>query len=76
MADQDLWRRRFQLFMFVRLIGLATFFLGIAIIYTNLVREGGWPSLGAVIAIMGTLDAVLAPRMLKKLWAREDERQP
>jgi hypothetical protein len=76
MADDDLWRRRFQLFMLVRFIGLATFFLGIAIIYSDLVREGGWPALGAVLAILGTLDAVFAPRMLKKLWDQEDGRRP
>ena len=72
MADEDLWRRRFHLFMLVRLIGLATFFLGIAIIYTDLLREGGWPAVGAILAIMGTLDAVFAPRVLKKLWAQQD----
>jgi hypothetical protein len=72
MADEDLWRRRFHVFMLVRLFGLASFFLGIAIIYTDLLREGGWPALGAIIAIMGTLDAVLAPRLLKKLWAKQD----
>ena len=43
-ADEDLWRRRFHLFMLVRLVGLATFFLGVAIIYTDLLREGGWPA--------------------------------
>ena len=44
MADDDLWRRRFFVFMLIRLFGLATFFLGIAIIYTDLLREGGWPA--------------------------------
>lgn len=72
MADEDLWRRRFQVFMLVRLFGVATFLLGIAIIYTNLVREGGWPAVGAVIAIMGTIDAAFAPKLLKTLWEQQD----
>jgi hypothetical protein len=76
MADEDLWRRRFHLFMLVRLVGLATFLLGIAIIYTDLLREGGWPALGAILAVMGTLDAVFAPRMLKKVWEQQDSEQP
>ncbi len=45
---------------------------GIAIIYTDLVREGGWPQVGAIIAIMGVIDALFAPRMLKKLWDQQD----
>lgn len=72
MADEELWRRRFQLFTLVRIAGLAIFLLGIAIIYTDLVREGGWPVLGAIVAIMGAIDAVFSPRLLKKLWEQQD----
>ncbi|MCH8617306.1 hypothetical protein LZ016_14505 [Sphingomonas sp. SM33] len=76
MADEDLWRRRFHLFMLVRLVGLATFFLGVAIIYTDLLREGGWPAVGAILAVIGTLDAVFAPRVLKKVWEQQDSERP
>ena len=72
MADEDVWRRRFYLYSAVRLGGLAIFFLGIAVAYGNLVRDGGWPQLGAVVVILGVIDAVLAPRMLKKLWDQQD----
>ncbi len=72
MADEDLWRRRFQTFVLVRLFGLATFIVGVAIIYTDLLRPGGWPAVGAVLAIMGALDAVFAPRMLRKAWEQQD----
>ena len=54
--------------------GLAIFFLGIAIVYTDLLREGGWPQVGAIIAIMGAIDAVFAPRLLKKQWDEQDRR--
>ena len=72
MADEELWKRRFYIFMLVRLFGLATFFLGLAIIYSDLLREGGWPAVGAVLAVVGTIDAVFAPRLLKKLWEQQD----
>jgi len=75
MADEDIWRRRFHVFMAVRLFGLAVFVVGVFIIYTDLLRPGGWPSVGAILAIMGALDAVLAPKMLKKLWAQQDEQR-
>jgi hypothetical protein len=60
--------------MLVRLLGLLTFLAGVAIAYSDLVREGGWPALGAIIAIMGVIDAVFAPRLLKKHWDQEDRR--
>jgi hypothetical protein len=74
MADDALWRRRFLIFMLARLFGLLTFLAGISIAYSNLFREGGWPALGAIIAIMGAIDAVFAPRLLKKHWDQEDRR--
>ena len=74
MSDDDaLWRRRLLIYSAVRLVGLAIFFLGIAIIYTDLVREGGWPQLGAIVAIMGAIDALFAPRLLKKVWDQKSE---
>lgn len=72
MDDEALWKRRFQMFALLRLAGLATIFLGVAIAYTGLLREGGWPSVGLIVAIMGLVDAVFAPRILKKQWERED----
>jgi len=71
-GNDDLWRKRFQLFALVRLFGLATFLLGIAIAYTGLLRPGGWPLVGGLIAIAGALDAVIAPRLLRKMWRRND----
>ena len=75
MADEDLWRRRFQISMLVRLFGLAVFLTGIFVIYTDLLREGGWPVVGAILAIMGAVDAVFAPKMLRKLWEQQDRDQ-
>lgn len=76
MADEDVWKRRFLVYSAVRLAGLAIFFLGLAIAFGDLVREGGWPQVGAVIAIMGVIDAVFAPRLLKKAWDEQDRKQP
>jgi len=72
MDDDTRARNRLLAYAAVRLGGLAIFFLGIAIMYTGLVRAGGWPQLGAIIAIMGAIDAVLAPRILKKAWDQQD----
>ena len=71
--SDDVWRRRFQMFMLVRVFGVATFLLGIAIAFSDFVRPGGWPLVGGLISIAGAIDAVFAPRMLKKLWAEQDK---
>ena len=74
--DDDIARKRLLIYSLVRFGGLAIFFLGIAIIYTNLVRPGGWPQVGAIVAIMGVIDAMFAPRLLKKGWDAQDRAEP
>jgi hypothetical protein len=73
MTDDEAWKRRFQLFAAIRLVGVIVFLLGIAIAFTNLVRPGGWRLLGGILAIIGAIDAVVAPRILKKGWERLDK---
>ena len=70
--DDEIYRKRLLLYSLVRFGGLAIFFLGLAIIYTNLARPGGWPQLGAIVAILGAIDALFAPRLLKKHWDERD----
>jgi hypothetical protein len=73
MADDDnVWRNRLLIYSLVRFGGLAIFFLGLAIMYTNLLRPGGWPQVGAIVAIMGAIDALFAPRLLKQEWDKQD----
>ena len=74
MDDDTRARNRLLAYIAVRFGGLAIFFLGIAIIYTNLIRDGGWPQVGAIVAIMGVIDALFAPRLLKRAWDEQDRR--
>ncbi len=73
MADEEVWKKRFYLFMGARLLGLVIFLAGFAIAFTGVVRPGGWPAVGALVIIAGVLDAVFAPRLLRKKWREEDE---
>ena len=72
MDDEAKWKRRFHLFMAARLFGLATFLAGVAVYFTDLLRDGGWPLVGIILIIVGLIDAVVAPKLLKKIWDRED----
>ncbi len=69
---EALWRKRFLIFSLVRLFGVAMFLLGIFVAYSDWLRPGGWPLVGLVIAVAGGIDAIFAPRMLKKLWEQQD----
>lgn len=72
MDDDATWRNRLLIYSLVRFGGLAIFFLGLAIIYTNVLRQGGWPQVGAIVAILGAIDALFAPRLLKRAWDEQD----
>ena len=70
--NEQLWRARFLAFTLVRLAGLVLFLAGVAIAFSDLVRPGGWPLVGGLMAIAGAIDALFAPRMLKRAWERQD----
>lgn len=73
MTDDEVWKRRFQLFAAIRLFGLVVFLLGVAIAFTDLVRPGGWRLVGGILAIIGVIDAMVAPKILRKGWERLDK---
>ena len=71
MTDEELWKKRFQLFALLRLAGLFFFLFGIAVAFTGLLKPGGWPLLGGLLAIIGALEAVLIPRVLRRSWDKK-----
>lgn len=75
MDNEQKWKRRFYLFMGTRLFGLITFLAGLAIVFTDLLRPGGWPVVGSIVMLLGLLDGVVAPKMMRKQWKRDDEAQ-
>ena len=65
--DEAADRKRFLIFMALRLSGLAIFFLGVAIAFADLVAPGGMPLLGMPVAFLGLAETVLAPKILKRI---------
>lgn len=72
MNNEKLWRKRFMTAMLARLFGLTVMLLGVAITFTDLLRQGGWPLVGGLLVIGGAIDALFAPRLMKKAWELED----
>ena len=75
MDNEALWKKRFLAFTLVRLFAVAMVLLGAAIATTDLLREGGWPLIGAILILVGVVDALFAPRLLRKAWDEEDRRR-
>ena len=69
--DEALWKKRFHMFALLRLSGLAIVFLGMAVMLTDLMRPGGWPLAGGLLIVVGIVDAVIAPRILKRSWDKK-----
>lgn len=63
--------RTFMVYALVRLIGLATFLLGVAIAFSDLIRPGGWPLVGGILAVVGVLDAVIAPPLVRRAMEKK-----
>ena len=70
MTDEEA-KKRFLIFAGLRLFGLALFFAGIAIAYTDWLRPGGWKLLGGILAVVGAIEAVISPRLVKRTMDRE-----
>lgn len=71
MTEEETAKKRFYIFLVIRLFGVALFILGTAIAFSDLLRPGGWPLLGAVLAITGVVDAVFASRVVKRASERK-----
>ena len=71
MDDELLWKRRFLISMLARLAGLAVFLFGVAVMVSDILRVGGWPQLGAILAIIGAVASVLAPKLIRRSWERQ-----
>ena len=73
MTDDEA-KRQFIIFTILRVGGLALFLLGIAIAFTDLLKPGGWKLLGGILVIVGAIEAVISPRLVKSSMNRTDDR--
>ena len=70
-VSEEEWRRRFGLFAIARLAAVAMVILGIAVALTGLVRPGGWPVPGAIIGVLGAIEGLVVPRLLRRGWEKK-----
>ena len=68
MTDDEA-KRQFIIFAILRVGGLLLFLLGIGIAFTDLLKPGGWKLLGGILVIVGAIEAVISPRIVKRTMA-------
>jgi membrane protein implicated in regulation of membrane protease activity len=73
MTDEEA-KRQFIIFAILRIGGVLLFLLGVAIAFTDLLRPGGWRLLGGILVIVGTIEAVISPRLVKRSMAPSSEK--
>lgn len=61
-------RSRLLALTLVRLAGIVLMVFGLAVAQTDLVRDGGWPSLGIPLALIGFVESLLLPRFAARRW--------
>ena len=71
MTEPDPYKSRFLLFSAARLGGLAIMGLGLAVAFSDLVRDGGFRQLGGLLIAIGTIEMVVVPLLLKRMWSRK-----
>lgn len=71
MSDEQLWKRRFMLFMLVRLSGVFLIAFGMAVAFSDIVAPGGWRIGGALLIALGTVEAAIGPVLLRKAWSKD-----
>jgi membrane protein implicated in regulation of membrane protease activity len=73
MTDEEA-KRQFIIFAILRIGGVMLFLLGVAIAFTDLLRPGGWRLLGGILVIVGTIEAVISPRLVKRSMAPSSDK--
>ena len=73
MTDDEKWRRRFLLFMLVRISGVLLIGLGMAVAFTGLAVPGGLHVVGAILVAIGTVVLALGPLWLRKSWSDAEQ---
>lgn len=68
MIDDELYKKRFLLFTMARLSGVAMIIFGVAVAFSDLVRDGGFRQLGGLLIALGTIELVIVPILLKRSW--------
>ncbi len=67
-VSEEEWKRRFGIFAILRVTGLAMMLAGAFVGMTDLLLPGGMPVLGIVLGVVGAIDGLVVPTLLRRRW--------
>ena len=67
-VSEEEWKRRFGIFAILRVTGLAMMLAGAFGGMTDLLRPGGMPVLGIALGVVGAIDGLVVPTLLRRRW--------
>ena len=71
MTEHDPYKSRFLLFAAARIGGLAIMGVGVAVAFSDLFQDGGHRQLGGLLIAIGTIEMVVVPLLLKRMWDKQ-----
>ena len=70
---ERLAKSRFQTLQLLRLTGIIVMIIGMWIWAGDILREGGWPTLGIPVFALGLFEALVLPTILAQRWKSPPE---
>ena len=67
-TDDAMWKRRFFTLMLARLSGTLLALLGLLVGFTDVFVAGGARLIGIALLVVGMIDLVVLPKILRKQW--------
>ncbi|WP_265571681.1 hypothetical protein [Sphingomicrobium nitratireducens] len=72
MRDEDLWKKRYGVMQLTRIGGLIIALVGLLVAKGGVVTDNAYPMTGAFLVVVGIFDALLSPRILKRIFDEQD----
>ena len=70
---ERLAKSRFQTLQLLRFTGLIVMIIGMWVWGGDILREGGWPTLGIPLFALGLFEALVLPTILAQRWKSPPE---
>jgi hypothetical protein len=68
MTPEEIAQKRFATLAIMRASGVVVMLIGLWFWHGNIIRAGGAPMIGAPVFLVGVLDAILIPALLRRQW--------
>lgn len=70
--NEDLWKKRYGVMQTLRIGGLLIMLVGLLVAKGGVLTDEAHPAIGAVLIVAGLFDALLSPKILKRIFDRQD----